>query len=941
MAFWNTKKPQTPPEPDIRTYEAEPPHYEPVEHPPRFRYALSTDGVYRKPALRQDKALISCVGDMLAEEKLYKSHLIGGRTDFHDVFTFVRPYFAASDLTVGNLETMLCAAAPYTGEQYKVDGKYHCNAPQSFLDAVRQAGFDFLMLANNHNLDCGAAGIRETLNRIDDAGLMRTGLFAGPAERRFALVEVNGIRLALLSWSTWYNRNETRLTGEGRRALLNEYAPDRAASDIAAARAAGAEFVLTYIHWGVDAEYKTEPSASMRRMAQELADAGADYIVGSHTHSVQPHDLITARDGRIVPVAWSMGNFVTSELMSVSRSTGILQIELTRQNGKVRVTGETFIPCYIPDSACGLSYPVLPERSITGEGKQAMQKGAKLLLATEQIGDYPCMVVDDTFQAYARIVRACRACYTPKTISITGSIGKTTATELIYTVVSSKFNTHRNTGSANNFRYCGSVVQDLKQEHQVYVQELMEGPPYGAAASIAQLVRPDIAVMTLVGTSHMEIFGSQQRIWESCLGVLILNGDDPFQRNAEIKDRKALYYGIADERADYRAVNIKNLEMGMSFDVQHDGTVTPVVLHCFGQHNILYALAAFAAGKLIGMTDKEVTDGIARYRTSGIRQNLVSYGGVRLYLDCYNASVESMQSALTTVSAIPVNGQGRRIAVLADIKEGGADVVEYHRQVGRAAAASQFNALFCYGDDARYIAEEARANAALDVHYFPTKAELTDALRAYIREQDLLLFKGSHSMELEDVVDKLFGTWYHEEFERYDFKTRELKTKDLAFRLYTDHAVVTKKLTTVADVEIPACVEELPVTGIERSVFSGSKYTESVTFPDTLTNIRYCAFYKTNKLKTVSTPPSVRIIDNSAFSTCENLRTVEIAEGCTHLGYRAFGNCKALEKITIPATVRQIGGECFLNCEKLTIHGKAGSYAQQYAKGHGIPFCAE
>ena len=190
MAFWNTKKPQTPPEPDIRTYEAEPPHYEPVEYPPRFRYALSTDGVYRKPALRQDKALISCVGDMLAEEKLYKSHLIGGRTDFHDVFTFVRPYFAASDLTVGNLETMLCAAAPYTGEQYKVDGKYHCNAPQSFLDAVRQAGFDFLMLANNHNLDCGAAGIRETLNRIDDAGLMRTGLFAGPAERRFALVEV-------------------------------------------------------------------------------------------------------------------------------------------------------------------------------------------------------------------------------------------------------------------------------------------------------------------------------------------------------------------------------------------------------------------------------------------------------------------------------------------------------------------------------------------------------------------------------------------------------------------------------------------------------------------------------------------------------------------------------------------------------------------------------
>lgn len=1035
MAFWNTKKPQTPPEPDIRTYEAEPPHYEPVEHPPRFRYALSTDGVYRKPALRQDKALLSCVGDMLAEEKLYKSHLIGGRTDFHDVFTFVRPYFAASDLTVGNLETMLCAAAPYTGEQYKVDGKYHCNAPQSFLDAVRQAGFDFLMLANNHNLDCGAAGIRETLNRIDDAGLMRTGLFAGPAERRFALVEVNGIRLALLSWSTWYNRNETRLTDEGRRALLNEYAPDRAASDIAAARAAGAEFVLTYIHWGVDAEYKTEPSASMRRMAQELADAGADYIVGSHTHSVQPHDLITARDGRIVPVAWSMGNFVTSELMSVSRSTGILQIELTRQNGKVRVTGETFIPCYIPDSACGLSYPVLPERSITGEGKQAMQmkeaikkvkgiftkngnmtgewiltkknicaalglpapaadevytklnfamdarpgcvalvsditsdknyrtpreklpelaetamqKGAKLLLATEQIGDYPCMVVDDTFQAYARIVRACRACYTPKTISITGSIGKTTATELIYTVVSSKFNTHRNTGSANNFRYCGSVVQDLKQEHQVYVQELMEGPPYGAAASIAQLVRPDIAVMTLVGTSHMQALGSQERIRETCLsvaeglrenGTLILNGDDPFQKNPGCK-QKVLYYAIENKDADYRAEHISGGENGMEFEVVYDGQHVPVKIACYGLHNVMDALAAFAAGKCIGMTDAEVVRGLASFRTAGIRQNVVKYGGQTMFLDCYNAAAESMQSSFNSFAMIPVRNGGRRIAVLGDIKETGKKDKEIHANVGRMLAASNVDIAVCYGDSAAIIADTAKALCGKEIIWSNDFDTVKNWLMQNVTVNDVLLFKGSRGMALERFADALTGTWFYEMDEGLIAGSRLKTVNNLTYRVYADHATLVSKDAGAPDVTIEAYVDGKPVTGIERSVFSGSKYTESVTLPDTLRNIRYCAFCKMNKLKTVTTTPSVRIIGNSAFSTCANLRTVEIAEGCTHLGYRAFGNCKALEKITIPATVRQIGGECFLNCEKLTIHGKAGSYAQQYARGHSIPFCAE
>ena len=1032
MAFWNTKKPQTPPEPDIRTYEAEPPHYEPVEHPPRFRYALSTDGVYRKPALRQDKALISCVGDMLAEEKLYKSHLIGGRTDFHDVFTFVRPYFAVSDLTVGNLETMLCAAAPYTGEQYKVDGKYHCNAPQSFLDAVRQAGFDFLMLANNHNLDCGAAGIRETLNRIDDAGLMRTGLFAGPAERRFALVEVNGIRLALLSWSTWYNRNETRLTDEGRRALLNEYAPDRAASDIAAARAAGAEFVLTYIHWGVDAEYKTEPSASMRRMAQELADAGADYIVGSHTHSVQPHDLITARDGRIVPVAWSMGNFVTSELMSVSRSTGILQIELTRQNGKVRVTGETFIPCYIPDSACGLSYPVLPERSITGEGKQAMQmkeaikkvkgiftkngnmtgewiltkknicaalglpapaadevytkleyarnagqgcvalvgtrsfdhyiyasqeeyerradfamsKGAKLLLADRQIKDYPCLVVPEPFEAFQTIIAAIRRKFTGHVVGVTGSIGKTSATGMVNAVLSSKYKTFSNLHNANSAIFAAKLIQQLTPEYGAYVQEIAEAPPYGLAGVIARMVQPEVAIVTVVGTSHMQALGSQERIRETCLsvaeglrenGTLILNGDDPFQKDPGCK-QKVLYYAIENKDADYRAEHISGGENGMEFEVVYDGQHVPVKIACYGLHNVMDALAAFAAGKCIGMTDAEVVRGLASFRTAGIRQNVVKYGGQTMFLDCYNAAAESMQSSFNSFAMIPVKNGGRRIAVLGDIKETGKKDEEIHANVGRMLAASNVDIAVCYGDSAAIIADTAKALCGKEIIWSNDFDTVKNWLMQNVTVNDVLLFKGSRGMALERFADALTGTWFYEMDEGLIAGSRLKTVNNLTYRVYADHATLVSKDAGAPDVTIEAYVDGKPVTGIERSVFSGSKYTESVTFPDTLTNIRYCAFYKTNKLKTVSTPPSVRIIDNSAFSTCANLRTVEIAEGCTHLGYRAFGNCKALEKITIPATVRQIGGECFLNCEKLTICGQAGSYAEEYAAAHHIPF---
>ena len=161
----------------------------------------------------------------------------------------------------------------------------------------------------------------------------------------------------------------------------------------------------------------------------------------------------------------------------------------------------------------------------------------------------------------------------------------------------------------------------------------------------------------------------------------------------------------------------------------------------------------------------------------------------------------------------------------------------------------------------------------------------------------------------------------------------------LTYRVYTDHAVLTDKNTSEANVIIKSMVDGRPVMGIDQSVFrKGRSYTSSVVLPNTLVNIRYCAFYKVSRLKTVSIPQSVRIIDTSAFSTCENLEYVDIAPGCTHLGYRAFGNCKNLREITIPATVRQIGGECFLNCNKLTIRGERGSYAERYAAAQKIPF---
>lgn len=1021
----------------ISTYEQKAPQYDSMYHDliNATRYQKVAENTYAMMR-KENVATITCVGDMLCEEKLYKAHCDGENAHFHDVFQFVRPIFKKSDLVIGNLETCVVKDAPYTGEQYKIEGRFHNNAPQAFLDAIREAGFDFLIMANNHSLDCGLRGALETISRVEDAGMMRTGLFRPEETAHYTIAEVNGIRVGVLAYSTWFNRLQDNLTEEGKEKILSIYSPERAQTDIAAAKAAGAEFVLVYMHWGVDAEYKSAPSNSMKQMAQEVADAGADYIVGAHPHALMPFGIIAAKDGRRVPLIYSMGNFVTSELRKISRETGILQLSLEKKDGRVTVLEESFIPCYVPDSFCGIGYPVVPEkhlgipaataealsashshaRRVVGQGKcnqtattdlttveicdilgvstplpnelyttvnfaedarkggvaivsaitsnpsyitpdarqeklaqLAMEKGAKLLITTKQIKDYPCLIVDNVFAAYTKLMTTVRNRFDPKTISITGSIGKTTATEMVYTVISNKYKTHRNTGSANSVRYAGTVIQQLKPEHTHYVQETMEGPPYGAASTIAKMVQPQAAVVTVVGTSHLEAFGSQERILESCLGVqdgmpedglLILNGDDPFQWKAETRC-KAVYYAIDNPEADYVATNIRGEGETLLFDLKYEDKSVTIRLHCFGKHNVLDATAAFIAGKWAGMTDKEIVSALDKYRTSGIRQNLVQYGGYRLFLDCYNAAPESVKSALDALSMVERTKDGHYIGVLADILEVGDEAENIHRSVGRMAADSCLDLLICYGKDAKFIAEEAKANPSLPIYYTTDVNELVSLLKELVTHDDVVLFKGSHGMALEHVVDKIWGTWFHEEFERYDFLTRVKNDDNLRYRIYPDHVTVETKRSTLADLVIPDTVEDLPVTGIEKSAFSGTSYTQSVTFPKGLVNVRYCSFYKAKNITEITLPDSVRIIEKSAFSTCEKLRTVVIGEGCTHIGYRAFGNCPNLERVEIPATVMQIGAEAFLNCKKLAIHGIKDSYAHRYATAHNIRFVAK
>ena len=195
------------------------------------RYMKNANGWWENPnAQPSGKALLSCVGDLICEPRVTRVHRYGDSVFFHPVFQFVRPILRRSDLVVGNLETTVSNLTPDAGKFHTVAGKYHCNTTESFLDALRYAGFDGVVNANNHNCDSGAMGLIETNERLSKHGFFRTGTFLPGETDRAALVNVNGIRVGILSYANRYNRNETNFTPLGQ-AMLNTISEEKILSD--------------------------------------------------------------------------------------------------------------------------------------------------------------------------------------------------------------------------------------------------------------------------------------------------------------------------------------------------------------------------------------------------------------------------------------------------------------------------------------------------------------------------------------------------------------------------------------------------------------------------------------------------------------------------------------------------------------------------------------
>lgn len=536
-----------------------------------------------------------------------------------------------------------------------------------------------------------------------------------------------------------------------------------------------------------------------------------------------------------------------------------------------------------------------------------------------------------------------RKCYDLTSIGISGSVGKTTTTEMIGCVAENYKNTYRVRGNHNTNRHACQFTFDLSDDYGIWIQEGSGARP-GLLESGSRVVCPDIFVVTNVGNGHIGFFeGKQENLMyekialdrqaaPNALGVI--NWDDPLLKKVPYL-HKVVGFAIHDENADYFAANIVESADQLSFVVREkDGTETPVTLNVVGQHNILNALAAFAVGVQLGEDRQRIAESLESYKPTGIRQNFIWLGGRHLYLDCYSATENSMRTAMETLGSLEVPEGGRRIAVVADIPDLKEETDIIHHRVGKmiGEVATADEVLF-YGTSMALAEEEA---VALGVKCRRTTelAELEQWVRDY-DDKDVICFKASHKMELARIVDNIFGTnFYPNDLESAN-ATKKAVVGTMAFKCIENYgAVITRENKTLESSTIPAEVNGYITCGINEAAYKNSAI-KSIDIPSSVKSIGDEAFFNCSSLESIKLPESLLYVGNYAFYGCKALTEVEIPEGVLTIGENAFKNTN-IEKIIIPSSVKTISNTAFDKDSKVVVVCPAGSVAESWCKANGI-----
>lgn len=388
----------------------------------------------------------------------------------------------------------------------------------------------------------------------------------------------------------------------------------------------------------------------------------------------------------------------------------------------------------------------------------AFQRGAAAVLTSKHLEGYPAIRVDDPRVALGQIAGKLRRHLGFRVVGVTGSVGKSTTKEMIAAVLEGDFVVSKTPANFNNDLGLPMTILGMGEDTQVAVLE-MGMSHFGEISYLSHIAKPDIGVITNIGTMHMENLGSRAGILQAKMeithgmdddGILLLNGNDALlaQEQEDIAARVA-YFGRENMECHIWAEQVKQEEQGLSFTVVTPTRRFAVTLPLEGEHYLLDAMAAVSVGLCLGVSPQRMADRLSRFRNMAGRQEIFQAKGCTIIKDCYNAGPESMEAALKVLG----NRHSRRIAVLGDMLELGDCTQDAHRQVG-ALAAELADVLLAYGPNSDLVTSSAREKGMVDSFAFTDRKAMAQKLSAIAKPGDVLLFKGSHGMHMELVLDE-------------------------------------------------------------------------------------------------------------------------------------------------------------------------------------------
>ena len=437
------------------------------------------------------------------------------------------------------------------------------------------------------------------------------------------------------------------------------------------------------------------------------------------------------------------GRYVGEDILRKTQITGVV-----RDNREV-TEGNLFV-CFQGARVDGHSY-----------ASHAFHAGAACCLAEKELPDAqgPYILVESSQNALKALGEYYRSLFDIPVVGVTGSVGKTTAKEMTAAVLSSKYNVLKTPENLNNELGVPLTLLSLREEHEAAVIE-MGISDFGEMSRLAQMVRPDICLMTAIGYCHLENLGDLNGVLKAKSevfrymkpeGVAVVNGDDGLLGAFDPGVRK-LTFGMGAHN-DIQASNIMTVgTTGISCDITDKSGCVRVFIPAFGSHMVLGALPAAAIGRLLGLTDEEIRLGLLNYATVGSRASIFDTGYITIIDDCYNANPNSMAASLRSLGPL----EGRKVAILGDMLELGRDTDELHRQMGVLAAELGVDCLICCGARAEFIFKGLiSAGRELESWHFPLKDAFLCKLPSLIKKGDNVLVKASHGMHFEEITAEL------------------------------------------------------------------------------------------------------------------------------------------------------------------------------------------